>query len=111
MIQTSPTVIIPKFRPKTDTAWWDTIERNMRMGWGRKMVLKENEMKDTARLEAMTPRKTVDGLGQLVGIIDQELYLRWHLQEEGCWNDRNFKRKFLMDNPEFKANRPERKYI
>jgi len=75
------------------------------------MVLKENAMKDAARLEAMTPRKTVEGLGQLVGIIDQELYLRWHLQEEGCWNDKNFKRKFLADNPEFKASRPERKYI
>ena len=111
MVQAAPTIIIPKFRPKTDTAWWDTVERNMRNGWGRKMVLKEQEMKESARLEAMTPRKTVEGLGQLVGIVDQELYLRWHLQEEGCWNDKNFKRKFLADNPEYKANRPERKYI
>ena len=111
MVQAAPNVIIPKFRPAVDRAWWQTIERNLRLGIGREKVLQENRMKDTARLERMTARKTVDGLGQLTAIIDLQNYLRWDQQMPGCWGDKSFGREYLRDNPEARASRPEKKYI
>lgn len=110
MVQAAPTVIIPKFRPKEDKAWWDTLSRNIVLGIGREKVLQENRMKDNARLERMTARKTVDGLGQLTAIIDLENYLRWDQQNPGCWGDKQFSREYIRDNEEVRANRPEKKY-
>jgi hypothetical protein len=111
MLTTGTNLIIPKFRPKEDKGWWQTIERNMRLGIGREHVLTANRMKDNARLEAMTPRKTVEGLGQLTAIIDLQNYLRFDEMHRGCWNDKAFGREYLRDNPEARASRPEKKYI
>lgn len=104
-------IIIPKGRPKEDTSFWQTIERNIRLGIGQEKVLQKQRMIEVARLEAMIPRKTVEGLGQLVGIIDEEVYQRWHAFDRGCWSDKKFKREFFRDNPEYRASRPVKKYI
>lgn len=107
----SNNVIIPKFRDTTDKHWWTVLERNIRLGIGREKVLQENRMKDNARLEAMTPRKTVEGLGQLVAVFDLENYLRWDHAERGCWGDKKFGRDFIRNNPQVRANRPDKKYF
>jgi hypothetical protein len=107
----STNVIIPKFRDKADKQWWTIMERNLRLGIGREKVLQENRMKDNARMEAMTPRKTVEGLGQLTAVFDLQNYLRWDQAERGCWGNKQFVREYLRDNPEARAARPERKYI
>lgn len=104
-------IIIPQFRSKEDKSWWSTIERNMRLGIGQEKVLLQNRMKETARLEAMTPRKTVEGLGQLTAVIDLQNYLRFEHMDPGCWNDKKWSREYIRDNPECRARRPERKYI
>jgi len=103
-------VIIPKTRPSEDKNWWTVVERNLRLGIGQEKVLAEQRQRETARLEAMIPRKTVDGLGQLTAIIDSETYLRWHHDQPGCWNDKRWGREFLRDNPQVRANRPEKKF-
>lgn len=103
-------LIIPKFRPADDRGWWQTIERNMRLGIGKEKVLQEQRMKDNARLEAMTPRKTVEGLGQLTAVFDLQNYLRWDAEHPGCWGDKQFGREFIRDNPEVRAARPEKKF-
>jgi hypothetical protein len=81
------------------------------MGVGKEKVLQENRMKDNARMEAMTPRKTVEGLGQLTAVFDLQNYLRWDQENPGCWGDKTFSREFIRDNPAVRAARPERKYI
>jgi hypothetical protein len=111
MVATAPNVIIPKFRPKEDKGWWQTIERNMRLGIGQEKVLMQNRMKENARLEAMTPRKTVEGLGQLTAIFDLNNYLRFEQMDPGCWGNKKWSRSYIAKNPEVKASRPERKYI
>jgi hypothetical protein len=111
MVSTGPNLIIPKFRPKEDKAWWDGVMRGIHLGIGKEKVLQENRMKDNARMEAMTPRKTVEGLGQLTAVFDLQNYLRWDQAERGCWGNKQFVREYLRDNPEARAARPERKYI
>jgi hypothetical protein len=104
-------IIIPKTRPKEDTAFWDGIERSIRLGLNKEKVLAEQRQRETARYEAMIPRQTVDGLGQLTAVIDLQTYLRWHHYQPGCWNDKKFGKEFVRDNPAVRAARPERKYI
>lgn len=110
MIQSSPQIIIPQSRPKEDKGWWDTLERNIRLGIGREKVLQQQELADTAKAEREISRRTVNGLGQLRMTIPTSIYLHWHLSEPGCWNDKKFKDEFYRDNPEVRASRPERKY-
>ena len=105
-----PDIIIPKTRPTDDAGWWKTIERNIRLGIGQEKVLQDQRQRAVARVEQTIKRKTVEGLGQLVGIIDLENYLRWHDYQPGCWNDKAFKREYFRDNPQARAARPERKY-
>ena len=106
----SSNIIIPKFRDKTDTAWWDGVMKGIHLGIGKEKVLQEQRMKDNARLEAMTPRKTVEGLGQLTAVFDLQNYLRWDAEHPGCWGDKQFGREFIRDNPEVRAARPEKKF-
>ena len=103
-------IIIPKFRPREDKGWWDAVLKGIHLGIGKEKVLAEQRQRETARLEAMIPRKTVDGLGQLTAIIDSETYLRWNHDQPGCWNDKRWGREFLRDNPQVRANRPDKKY-
>jgi hypothetical protein len=107
----SPTVIIPKFRPKEDRAWWDGVMRGIRLGIGKEKVLQEQRMKDMARAEQEIQRKTVDGLGQLTAIIPTDVYLRWDQYAPGCWNDKQFGREFLRDNPSCRAAKPVKRYF
>lgn len=106
-----PDVIIPKFRPKEDKGWWDTVIRNIHLGIGKEKVLIEQRQKEIAEAEKYMKRKTVDGLGQLIGVIDLKTYLLWDQDQRGCWSDKKFKREFFRDNPDARATRPEKKYI
>lgn len=103
-------VIIPKTPPKEDKWWWQEVERNIRLGIGREKVLAQQEMAAIKKAQEAMDFKTVDGLGQLSMVIPLNTYLRWHQQEEGCWNDKAFKREFYRDNPEVRAKRPVKKY-
>ena len=107
---TSPNIIIPSTRPQEDRCFWDTIERNIRLGIGKEKVLQEQRMRENARYEAMIPRKTVEGLGQLTAVFDLQNYIRWEQDMPGCWGDKSFSREFIRDNPEVRAARPEKKY-
>jgi len=42
----------------------------------------------------------VEGLGELTSSIDSRSYHYWHHKEPGCWNDKQFNREYLRDNPE-----------
>lgn len=104
-------IIIPKFRPREDKGWWDAVMKGIHLGIGKEKVLQEQRMKDNARLEAMTPRKTVEGLGQLTAIFDLQNYLRWEQEHPGFWGNKQDSSKFIRDNPIVRASRPEKKYF
>lgn len=46
--------------------------------------------------------RTVDGLGELIGMVDARIYHRWEEAEPGFWSDKNNVDKFLKDNPELR---------
>lgn len=106
----APQVIIPKFRPKEDKAWWAKLMRDVELGLGAEKLRQQRHIKEIAVSEQYEKRKTVDGLGQLKAIIPQDVYLRWHQADEGCWNDKSWRKRFYQDNPELLAARPEKKY-
>lgn len=107
----APQIIIPKTKPAEDRGWWETVERGIRLGINKEKVMLQEEMRKNAALEQMTGRRFVDGLGQLKAIIPARLYFRWQHMEPGFWNDRKEVNKFLDENPELKAAKPEaRKY-
>jgi hypothetical protein len=106
----APQVIIPKFRPKEDKAWWETVMRQVLHGEGLEKLREKQEIKRIAQREQYEKRKTVDGLGQLKAEIPITTYLRWHESHPGCWSDSRFRREFYRDNPELIAARPEKKY-
>lgn len=106
----SPQVIIPKFAPKEDKAWWDRLMADVQLGFGAEKLRQRQHIQEIARSEQNEKRRTVNGLGQLKALIPQDVYLRWHQAEPGCWNDKGFRKAFYRDNPELLAARPERKY-
>jgi len=106
-------IFIPDF-DRLGSCGLDRLERELRF-----------ELQDQMSVEKMTyavrqamiqeellergPMRTIDGLGQHLGEIDARTFFRWDREEPGCWNDRNWVRKYVKDNPEAAAPRPEMK--
>jgi len=42
----------------------------------------------------------VDGLGEMTASIDSRSFHYWNNREPGCWNDKQFTKEYLRDNPE-----------
>lgn len=53
------------------------------------------------RSEYMKEARQVDGLGQLIGVIDARIYFRWMQEDPDFWNDKKNVDKFMKDNPEY----------
>lgn len=107
----APNFIIPKFRPLEDRAAWDALERNIRLGINAEKVVQKQEMKKIADQEKLQQRKNVNGLGHLQMIIPARTYMRWQLENPGCWNDKEFGREFYRDNPELRGAKTVKKYF
>lgn len=56
-----------------------------------KAIAMENNGKD---------RRAVEGLGGMSASIDPASYHYWQQREPGCWEDKQFMREYLRDNPE-----------
>lgn len=97
--------------PPSDRAFWDRFERNVRLGIAKEKVDIRRQMRENAAIEAATPRKTVDGLGQREAVIPARLYFRWMEEDRYFWADKKNVQRFLQDNPELRAARPEKKYF
>lgn len=110
MVAAGTQIIVPKSRPKEDRGFWETLERNIRLGVGKEKVLLQQQMAENARLERMIGRKVVNGLGQLTAVIPARLYFRWNDYQPGIWNDRKEANKIIRDTPEIQAARPDKKY-
>lgn len=51
------------------------------------------------RMQAEGSRR-INGIGQKIGGIDPRLYFRWDQEHKGCWQNPEFVRDFLRDNPQ-----------
>lgn len=47
---------------------------------------------------------SVPGIGQRIGVVDSRTFMRWHQENPGFWNDPSSKRRFLADNPQYRAH-------
>ena len=106
----APQVIIPKFPPQDNKAFWHSLMRQVIHGEGLEKLREKQEITRIAQREQYEKRKTVDGLGQLKAEIPITTYLRWHHAQPGCWADKSFRKEFYRDNKELLAARPEKKY-
>ena len=92
-----------------NTAWLDGLEKEFRRGFELEKVQYRTRQLAARQREFSGPLKTVDGRGQLKGTIDARTYFRWQGEDEHFWDDPKNTDRFLKDNPECKAPRPEMK--
>lgn len=99
----APNIIIPAFNEKP-YSWQAEVERNIRTGLGQEKVMQQEAMARIRRAEeALGPTRSIDGLGKKVASIPARLWFRWQKQEEGCWENKQFVKEMLRDNPELRA--------
>jgi hypothetical protein len=52
----------------------------------------------TAKIEREKGARSVEGLGQLIGVVDSRNYFRWLQEDPDFWRDGKNIDKFLKDN-------------
>lgn len=93
--------------PNESQEWLNGLEKEFR--WGvelEKVRYKARQLE--ARKREGTNHRNVDGLGQLTHVFDARTYFRWMEEDEHFWEDDNNVRRFEQDNPECKADAPEK---
>ena len=70
-----------------------------------KVMYKQREISAAQEAEYMRKMRTTqrDGLGQCIGLIPAKEFLLWHMNHPGCWEDKQFIKEFLKDNPNLKV--------
>lgn len=107
---TLPVLSGPDFDYERDLS---AVVEEIRSGLNVEKVLMEEQMARNAKYEeAITDARTVDGLGQRVGVIPSRVYFRW-IHQEGAdfWRDPKNREKFFKDNPQCRAAKPQKKYF
>lgn len=76
------------------------VETELRRGWEMDKVMARLRQEQIGAETAATDHAAVDGLGELTMQIDSTAYFYWagRLGHQ-CWEDRQFRREFLRDNP------------
>ena len=79
------------------------LERELRLGFQLEKTQAEARQRDIGRVNQEAV-KSVEGLGSLEARIDSSAYHYWG-QREGydCWQDNQFQKEFLRDNPQSKV--------
>jgi len=92
-------VIIPDFEAGNGSAYMDRLEKGIRMGIEREKVTHKIHQHTAAQVwnKAEVNKKSSF---RPQAVFDLRNYLRWDIQEPGCWEDEGFSKKFLKDNPE-----------
>lgn len=88
----------------------DRLEREL-----RQMALREQEVHklqqeamqaEIARHADQAQYTMVDGLGEVEFETDMDTYLYWEIKQPGCWDDPQFRREFVRDNPGARPPKP-----
>ena len=96
-------IFIPNWKAGNGSAYMKGLERHIR----HHVDLERHEASKRAQeanLEARTMGSaSADGLGQLQAVIPAREWHRWNASHPGCWNDKQFVREFIRDNPELRG--------
>lgn len=80
------------------------IERELRMGFELEKSMAFARQRKIAAANARNPRRSIEGMGQVTMSIDPVLRVLAERQfGRGCFNDKNFVRELLRDNPELRV--------
>lgn len=87
----------------------DAVEEEYRTGWQVKQALVQAQANRISAVCNHLESSAVDGLGRIESDIPAEIYFYWLNRERekhnvaNTWRDRDFKRRFLRDNPQYKV--------
>lgn len=87
----------------------DAVEEEYRKGWHVQRALVEAQANRISAVCNHLESSAVDGLGRIESDIPADVYFYWLNRERekhnvvNTWQDRDFKRRFLRDNPQFKV--------
>ena len=96
-------ILIPKWKAGNGSSFMKGLERHIR----HEVDLEKFEASKRAQaankeVRDMGNAKT-DGLGQLKAVVPAREWFRWNHDKPGCWQDSQFVREFIRDNPELRG--------
>lgn len=80
------------------------IAQELRSGWHAKAAIAEVQQAQIAQANEVLERAHIDGLGQCVMSIHPDIYFGLEkLHGAGAWRDKDFRRRYLRDNPHLRV--------
>lgn len=79
------------------------LEREIRGQVSEEKVKANLRQLRLARIMREAGSVSIPGVGQLKARIDPRLFFRWQLEFPGCWNNPDFVKRMLKDNPSMRA--------
>jgi hypothetical protein len=78
------------------------VAQELARGWRLEEVRAKHAAAQSAKLNRSLEHREVKGLGRLVARIPAQSFAYWNNRKgmQGCWNDKQFFKEFLRDNPE-----------
>lgn len=107
-------IIIPRYRDESPsfqraTDWLFGSQAGYERYMEEQKRKAAKELAEIAEAEKREKRRHMDGLGELRMRISLTDYMRWQVLYPGCWEDDTFVNEYHRDNPQARANRPEKK--
>jgi len=96
-------VFIPNWKAGNGSAYMAGLERHIRHHVDlEKFESSKRAQEASLEARAMGSAKA-DGLGQLQMVVPAREWHRWNMLHPGCWQDKQFVREFMRDNPELRG--------
>ena len=77
------------------------VEAELLRGWRMSEVKAQHQAKSIAQFGHANAANTIDGVGTLVAKVPPDAFHYWgHRLGYECWQDKQFLKEFLRDNPE-----------
>ena len=96
-------VFIPNWKAGNGSAYMSGLERHIRHHVDlEKFESSKRAQEASLEARAMGSAKA-DGLGQLQMVVPAREWHRWNMLHPGCWQDKQFVREFMRDNPELRG--------
>ena len=100
-------IFIPKWKEGNGSTFMKNLERHLRYEVDlEKYEAKKREIECGKENEQ---GGMMDGVGQLKATIPAREYFRWQQFKPGCWQDKQFVKEFLRDNPALKTKSFDKK--
>jgi len=88
------------------------VKKEFLRGWAMNQVKAKTEATKIASFGHSNEAKDIDGVGRLVAKIPPDSFYYWsHILGPECWEDKQFLREFMRDNPEVAVRNYTKKTI